>query len=292
MNKLMIASSPLKTNNILMKKILAILFISSLFACQSEQKTQSTEDTLSHPKDSSNIQVDTLAYQYDSIKVYSKNVIAIDKNTKDSTIATIVYPVFHNQKIDSLIQGNALKSNRPDEPSYKNFKDLASGFIQSFDDFYRESEDNRQAWFKEIKITVLPQRKDYLGLQYFYTDYAGGAHPNSAIIYKNYNASTLQEIKLDELVPQVNQPKLKLIAERIFRKNEKLDPQQPLDKGYFFEKGVFLLNDNFTITNQGLKFLYNSYEIKPYSEGITELLIPFTAIKELLIANPALPVIK
>ncbi len=58
---------------------------------------------------------------------------------------------------------------------------------------------NSQVWTKEINITVLPQRKDYLGLKYFYMDYAGGAHPNSAIIYKNYNATTLKEITLDDI---------------------------------------------------------------------------------------------
>jgi hypothetical protein len=263
-----------------------------LFACQSEQNKQGTEDTLSYQKDSLNLEFDTLAFHYDSLKVYSKNLVSANKGTKDTTMVTIVYPVFNNQQVDGLVKGNALKANGPDEPSYKSYEDLASRFIRQYDDFQKEGLDHTPAWFKEVNITVLPQRKDYLGLKYLYIDYAGGAHPNSAIIYKNYNSTTLQEIKLADLIPPANQPKLREVAEKIFRANEKLDPKQSLDNGYFFDKGVFTLNDNFTNTDQGLKFLYNTYEIKPYSEGTTELLIPYTAIKELLIANPALPVIK
>ena len=288
----MIASSPLKNNYILMKRIVAFLILSSLFACQSEQKKQVTEDTLSYQKDSLNLELDTLAFHYDSLKAYSKNLVSANKGVKDTTMASIVYPVFNNQQVDDLVKGNALKANNPDETSYKSYEDLASRFIRQYDDFQKEGLGYTAAWFKEVHITVLPQRKDYLGLKYFYVDYAGGAHPNSAIIYKNYNATTLQEIKLADLIPLANQPKLREVAEKIFRANEKLDAKQNLDNGYFFDKGVFTLNDNFTITDQGLKFLYNTYEIKPYSEGTTELLIPYTAIKELLIANPALPVIK
>ena len=275
-----------------MKKIVAILFISSLFACQGEQNKQGTEDTLRYQKDSLNLAADTLTFRYDSLKVYSKNLVSVNKDVKDTTKATIVYPVFNNQQVDALVKGNALKSNGPDEPSYKSYEDLAGGFIRQYDDFLKEGLGHTPTWFKEIHITVLPQRIGYLGLKYFYIDYAGGAHPNSAIIYKNYNTNTLQEIKLADLIPAAKQEKLREVAEKIFRANEKLDSKQSLDNGYFFDKGIFTLNDNFTITDQGLKFLYNTYEIKPYSEGTTELLIPYTAIKELLIANPALPVIK
>lgn len=275
-----------------MKRIVAIIFISSLFACQSEQNRQATEDTLSYQKDSLNLEFDTLAFHYDSLKTYSKNLVSANKGIKDTTMATIVYPIFNNQQVDGLVKGNALKANGPDEPPYKSYEDLANRFIRQYDDFQKEGLGHTPAWFKEVHITVLPQRKNYLGLKYFYVDYAGGAHPNSAIIYKNYNSTNLQEIKLADLIPPANQPKFIEVAEKIFRVNEKLDPKQSLDNGYFFDKGVFTLNDNFTITDQGLKFLYNTYEIKPYFEGTTELLIPYTAIKGLLIAHPALPVIK
>lgn len=54
------------------------------------------------------------------------------------------------------------------------------------------------------------------------------------------------------------------------------------ENGYLFEKGRFVLNDNFTLTQTGIKFLYNVYEIKPYVAGITELEIPYSDLKDIL----------
>ena len=46
--------------------------------------------------------------------------------------------------------------------------------------------------------------------------------------------------------------------------------------------GWKLVNDNFTLTPKGLKFLYNVYEIKAYAFGVTELEIPYEDLKEIL----------
>jgi hypothetical protein len=272
-----------------MKKLAVLFLVFIVMACQQEKKHFIATDSIAPVKSAFG---DTLTYSYDSVKVLSKIKTSANKNTTDSAVATLVYPVFSNTKINELVQENALKSSNPDQPAYHSYKEMATGFIKDFDDFRKENQDYGQAWFKEVRISVLAQQKNYLGLKYFFTDYTGGAHPNTAIIYKNYDPQTQEEITLDALVSPANHEKLVAVAEQIFRKNEKLTATQSLADKYFFEKGEFALNNNFTITSQGLKFLYNSYEIKPYSEGITELLIPFTAIKYLLKTNPALPPIK
>ncbi|MNL65691.1 hypothetical protein D3C87_1900590 [compost metagenome] len=82
--------------------------------------------------------------------------------------------------------------------------------------------------------------------------------------------------------------KLTAVAEKIFRKNEKLSPTESLKDKYFFENDTFSLNQNFTITEKGLKFLYNPYEIKAYVYGTTELLIPFAELKDIAKPNSLL----
>jgi hypothetical protein len=52
--------------------------------------------------------------------------------------------------------------------------------------------------------------------------------------------------------------------------------------GYFFENQRFILNDNFVLTQKGIKFLFNVYEIKPYTAGITELEIPYEKLNGIL----------
>jgi len=68
-----------------------------------------------------------------------------------------------------------------------------------------------------------------------------------------------------------------------------LKPDENLEEaGFWFNEGNFKLNDNFLITTDGLKFFFNSYEIGPYAIGTTELLIPFSRIKNILKDNSVL----
>jgi len=79
--------------------------------------------------------------------------------------------------------------------------------------------------------------------------------------------------------------KLTAAAEKIFRAQEKLSDTASLANGYMFKDGKFVLNNNFLVTPIGIRFLYNEYEAKPYSDGPTEILIPYTQIKPLLRSN-------
>ncbi|HMG09958.1 MAG TPA: RsiV family protein, partial [Mucilaginibacter sp.] len=94
-----------------------------------------------------------------------------------------------------------------------------------------------------------------------------------------------KDIALNDLFETGYQDKLKGIAEAIFRKDEKLSDTASLANDYFFKDNKFALNDNFSITPTGFKFIYNQYEIKPYAAGITTLVIPYSQIKSLLRPN-------
>ncbi|MNV58716.1 hypothetical protein D3C71_1511030 [compost metagenome] len=108
------------------------------------------------------------------------------------------------------------------------------------------------------------------------------------MVYWNLDPKTLNEISLESLIKEGSLPELTAIGERIFRKNEKLSPTASLKDNYFFEKDTFSLNSNFTITKEGLKFLYNPYEIKAYAYGSTELIIPFSELKAIAKPNTLL----
>ena len=87
---------------------------------------------------------------------------------------------------------------------------------------------------------------------------------------------------MDDIFVEGYQENLNKIAEKIFRTDEKLSDTTSLATNYFFDKNKFSLNKNFMVTPQGVSFLYNEYEIKPYSAGQTTLLIPYSQIKSLL----------
>ncbi|WP_316809881.1 DUF3298 and DUF4163 domain-containing protein [Pedobacter heparinus] len=264
-----------------MKKLYILLMAASFSACQSEQKASSNADTTAAEA------ADQLSFKYDSVKVYSKHPIAGTENLKDTTKAVISYPVFADQKVNQFIEQKVMNSANEGE-HYSSYEDFATAFVKNFDDFSKDNAAYAQTWFMNGKVEVIAQQPDYLSLLYTYVNYEGGAHPNSAFTYLNYNPTNHQEILLDSLIKPGSMPALTAIAEKIFRKNEKISATASLKDSYFFENDKFSLNQNFTIAREGLKFLYNPYEIKAYAFGTTELLVPFAALKEVARPNSLL----
>ncbi|SDJ80776.1 Protein of unknown function [Pedobacter sp. ok626] len=263
-----------------MKK-LALLFLSlSFIACQNEKKTINSSDPIETDQTS-------LSFTYDSVKVSSNVLVKGNENTTDTSKAVISYPVFTDQKINEFIEQKVM--NLADEGEhFATYKDFTNAFIKNFDTFSKENKDYGQTWFMDAKVKVEEQNPQYLSFLLTYVNYEGGAHPNSSFTYLNYDPKSHTEIVLDSLINPGSMPELTTIAEKIFRKNEKLSPTASLKDNYFFENDKFSLNKNFSINKKGLKFLYNPYEIKAYAYGITELVIPFADLKDIAKPNSLL----
>jgi hypothetical protein len=57
---------------------------------------------------------------------------------------------------------------------------------------------------------------------------------------------------------------------------------KPLDQNGFLVKKI-MPAINMYVTGSGIGFMYAPYEIKPFSDGEINLLIPFTALKSYLL---------
>jgi len=261
-----------------MKKIGLCLLLFSFVACQSEKKTTNAADSTDLANGA-----DPYSFTYDSVKVYAKKPVSRNPATTDTTKAVIVYPQFKDQKTNDFVLQKTLATALPDK-QYKSYQAYANGFIQDYETFIAREKEYGQTWFLEIKNKVAAQKKNYLSVLSTFVSYEGGAHPNTMLSYLNYDPQTHKEILLDSLIQPGSMSKLTAEAEKIFRKNEKLTPTANLGDNYFFKDNKFSLNNNFTVTEEGIKFLYNPYEIKAYVFGITELTVPFSTLKE--IARP------
>lgn len=257
-----------------MKKLLGLfLFIGLFAACVSNNKEKNTK-SLS----------DTLSFNYDSIQVFSKKNIKSDDTTK----ASVYFPQFKDTIINQFILKQVNDFYSEHEKTYSSYTDMALSFLNGYEDYLKDDKLYKNTWFLNIRIEVLKQRNNYLSLLYTHVDYTGGAHTNTVFSYINYNPRTYTSITLDSLFIPNYKPVLTTIAEKIFRKNENLSANETLSGKYFFEDDKFALPKNFTITDYGLCFLYNPYEIKSYAEGTTKLVIPFTELKEIIKPNSIL----
>ncbi|MFD0941597.1 DUF3298 and DUF4163 domain-containing protein [Pedobacter boryungensis] len=262
-----------------MKK-LAIFFIGICIfsACRNEKNRDSSKNEIT---------VDTLTYAYDSVKIYSKNVVKTDFKISDTTKAVITYPIFKNEILNNYILRQVFNYIGEEEKA-TSYKDIATSFVNGYDDFHAQNKTSAQTWWLTISVKLLRQTNNYIALQYINSDYSGGAHPNTSFSYLNYNTKTNSALTLDSLIATNQREKLVSVAEAIFRKDEKLTTTEPLSGKYFFSDDKFHLPENFYVSNKGLVFLYNPYEIKPYSEGITKLTIPFSTLKGIAKPNTIL----
>jgi len=252
--------------------ILFVMIAGSLTACQ-----------WGTPGDSKPaITTDTPKYEYKIVKER-----ASDCGTKpDSgcTIAKITYPEFNNtQTLNKTVKQKILDLFGVNSTS-TTIESYAKSFITNYE--VDTSEEKKGGHFFTLKIDANVLREDS-SLTTVYisgTEYVGGGHDADRFLLVNWNTKSSKTIKLDDIFIDGYHEKLIQIAERIFRKNEKLSDTASL-KNYLFEKGIFTLNNNFLITPTGITFLYNEYEVKPYTEGTTQIDIPYSQIASLLRPN-------
>jgi len=222
---------------------------------------------------------------------------------KDSLCATVrfQYPEFESSSFNQVIKNEILNIYYDDPDSTKsrpnNFESLAKPFVDDYDrklnagkiyvnkaNAINEGGFLAMPWNMEADVSVERQTKKYIMLHTNTNWFMGGNHPISMEYYYVYNRKDFRRITLDDLFKKGYDQKLLAVAEEIFRTQEGLKAKDSLNEknGYFFHNQRFILNDNFILTQKGLKFLFNVYEIKPFVAGITTLEIPYAQLKEIL----------
>lgn len=228
---------------------------------------------------------DTLTYTYKILKQRANDC----NNKPDSNCSSvnIKYPVFYrqpalNDSISSIITKKIFLIN---DKSAKSPKTLMTGFIKYYDNHKKK---NPGVYVLDLNAVIIRQDSSLTTLAFNGYVFDGGNHGLYQKIFFNWNPKKASKISLKDVLIPHYEAALTKVAEGIFRKNEKLTSKASLEDNYFFEDGKFSLNNNFLFTKKGVIFLYNEYQIKPFSEGITKIFIPYSKIKSLLRPNTVL----
>jgi hypothetical protein len=138
-------------------------------------------------------------------------------------------------------------------------------------------------WFLERKVRVIHQDAEVLSLEETVFWYTGGAHPNNSARLASFDPVSGRRLVLEDLLTPGYGPRLNAIAEHRFRAIREIPEGQSLaDAGFWFEDGVFSLNDNFAVADSGLAFHFDPYEIAPYALGPTDLVLEREELGELI----------
>ncbi|WP_304068632.1 DUF3298 and DUF4163 domain-containing protein [Pedobacter glucosidilyticus] len=254
-----------------MKHYILLAFIALTFISCNQNKPKQAEQE--HAKQ---IAKDTLAYEL--INFY-KTTPSCKSDTCEAYVKA-VYPVFKTDSLNKFVSKIITTLPYNGVPT-NNLNLAADSFINDYLRFKKEFPDSPAGYAWDQNFRIAYQDKDFINFAYQTYVYTGGAHGLETIQYFNVSKKDYQIIQLKDIFDKDERAQLNTIAEQIFRKQEGLKADDNLDS-YFFDEQKFKLNENFIITDKGLKFMYNPYEIKAYAYGRTELLIPYEDMQEII----------
>jgi len=118
--------------------------------------------------------------------------------------------------------------------------------------------------------------------------YMGGAHGLSTRNFFNFDLNTGKLLKEADIFTENYDEKIKeLIKIRIVEQSLEDSTMIPIsnleDTDYWVD--AIKPNGNFYITESSINYVFNPYEIAPYSLGETEVILPFDRIKDILKKN-------
>ncbi len=210
-------------------------------------------------------------------------VLNSDKYKRDSVyLINISWPVFDETKGKTFLAEKLNKFVRNQiSGDTMSVAKMVEYMIATYKEFETE-ETMGMYWNYECSIFVTETGNQVVSLHKSEYDYSGGAHGNGFLGYYNFDLNNSEILMLSDLIEPGSYEKVTKVAEKIFREVTEVGDRDLNEAGYWFEESKFHLNENFLITEKGLTFFYNSYEIAPYAGGPTELEIPYSAIKDFI----------
>lgn len=157
---------------------------------------------------------------------------------------------------------------------------------ENWDNYLKQNEEwHKQgvsfSWEQLLSMSVAFNSSYLLCLEYLKYAFTGGAHGMTNISYDIVYLETGQLLAYTDIFKENTDDSLSVLLTRQLRKDYQVPEDVPLTKAGFFVDSVSP-NRNIYVNGNGIGFLYNSYEIAPYSTGATDVFLEFSQIKDLL----------
>jgi hypothetical protein len=163
---------------------------------------------------------------------------------------------------------------------------LAQQFLSDYRDFVAEYPDAPAGWTLQRVARPIWSGSRGFSLEFEETSYTGGAHPNTTVDLVSIDIGRGVPLTLEDLIAEDRMDDLRELAESAFRRAHDLAVDADLmAAGFWFEDGRFQLNSNFAVTDEGLRFYFNPYEVAPHAMGPTDITLTRASLKGVARAN-------
>lgn len=145
--------------------------------------------------------------------------------------------------------------------------------------------DQLTAWYsyeQELKGSIETYKGMLLSYRTYKNEYSGGPHGMYTTEFTNLNLSTLQPILLDELFVEDYQETLTELLWYQLALDNGVETRDELEEMGYATTGELAPTENFYISEDGITFYYNVYEIAPYSMGPTQITLSYNMLEYIL----------
>lgn len=241
--------------------------------------------------------------QFESID--KKDSVVLGEGTAFNMDFSISYPTsgdpelisWLNETLSKRFFGDEFKEKLPKSAINSFVEACKKDYIDEVGEFYADEVEKVKngetteigVWYNyELSIQASPNlyKGSLLNYEIYNYTYTGGAHGYGAVSLCPIDLKAKKIIKYADLFTEANDEKItKLIIEQL---KADLETNDLAETGYWVEN--ISPSKNFGITEEGILFYYNQYEIAPYVMGPTAVTIPYKKLKGLI--NGEHPIIK
>jgi len=136
-------------------------------------------------------------------------------------------------------------------------------------------------WVKYLNSVIYYNKGGYTVYRINNYGFTGGAHGITRINYIVFDTENGVKLNKEDIFSEGYEEKLSGLIDKKLRELFEIPAEKSLQDGGFFE-GKVQANDNIFMNMKGLGFLYNQYEIAPYSYGQIEVFFTYEEIETII----------
>jgi len=230
--------------------------------------------------------VKTTVPEFDKIEI-DKKIFASNDSTKPymRLNLTLTYPVaYQNDTILSHLQKIFVKAFVGEDYLSKSpkgaFEAYEADFTEDALSLAHDMNDDLGLFgecFQKIKTDVVDTTRNLITVKTEIESYMGGAHGSHTLNYYNIDRSSIIVLTEKDIFSSYSEDKVTALIVGGLKK--KYGEQV---KDVLFDIDAVRPNGNFRFDQLGLVYVYNEYEIAPYSSGMIIITIPYEKVDPLL----------
>lgn len=142
---------------------------------------------------------------------------------------------------------------------------------------------NWMSYEEKVIGKVVYNANSLLSYQVRTESYSGGAHGNTGVDNAVLDLKTLNAIALGDIFTDVSMQEVnKLLRNNIVRQYGCVSMEELEGTGYFFSPNEIEASENFYLDENGITWMYDPYDIAPYSTGEVSVTVSWSDLHTLI----------